>query len=71
MAPGAAHAAALDDFYHIEASRIPGPPGTLLRIEPVSPPTGAASAYRILYRTRGENGEPVAASGVVAIPSAD
>lgn len=69
--PAAAKAAVIEDFYSAPANEIPGPPGTLLRIQQVPPPAGAASAYRILYRSRGEAGEPVAVSGVVAIPGGE
>lgn len=57
------------DFYAVSPAEIAGPPGTLIRAEPVAPPQGAASAYRILYRSRGAGGQPVAVSGVVAAPA--
>ncbi|MBB3771404.1 alpha-beta hydrolase superfamily lysophospholipase [Angulomicrobium tetraedrale] len=58
------------DFYKIAADRIAGPPGTLLKAEPVPAPPGAAAAYRIVYRSRGLANEAIAVSGVVALPAA-
>lgn len=64
--PGPARAA--DAFYAIPPGEIPGPAGTLLRAEPVPAPPGASAAYRIVYRSRGAGGVPIAVSGVVALP---
>lgn len=58
------------EFYDVLPQEVPGRPGTIIRQEALRPPRGAASAYRILYRSRGLNGEPIAVSGVVALPSA-
>jgi acetyl esterase/lipase len=54
-------------FYQASAADIAGPPGTLISSEPMFGPVGA-EAYRILYRSTGLRGEPVAVSGVVVIP---
>ncbi|CAN1721439.1 Alpha/beta fold hydrolase [Hyphomicrobium sp. 1Nfss2.1] len=44
-------------------------PGTVLRVWPqLGGSTGNAKAYRILYRSTGINGEPIAVSGAVFIP---
>lgn len=44
-------------------------PGTILRIWPqIGGSVGSAKAYRILYRSTGLNGEPIAVSGAVFIP---
>ena len=44
-------------------------PGTILRVWPqVGGAVGNAKAYRILYRSTGTNGEPIAVSGAVFIP---
>ena len=44
-------------------------PGTILRVWPqLGGSTGNAKAYRILYRSIGVNGEPIAVSGAVFIP---
>lgn len=55
-------------FYDAAPQEIPGPPGTLIRQEPMlGAPLGAA-AYRVLYRSTGLNNEPIAVSGVVIVP---
>jgi pimeloyl-ACP methyl ester carboxylesterase len=54
-------------FYQATAADIAGPPGTLISSEPMFGPVGA-EAYRILYRSTGLHGEPIAVSGVVVIP---
>ncbi|HEY0911097.1 MAG TPA: hypothetical protein VGD75_12780, partial [Bradyrhizobium sp.] len=51
-------------FYQATAADIAGPPGTLISSEPMFGPVGA-EAYRILYRSTGLHGEPIAVSGVV------
>jgi acetyl esterase/lipase len=46
-------------------------PGQILRIWPqVGGSVGAGKAYRILYRSTGRNGAPIAVSGAVFIPDA-
>lgn len=54
-------------FYRASPSEIAGPPGTLIRSEPMIAPVGA-TAYRVLYRSRGLRNEPIAVSGVVIVP---
>lgn len=45
-------------------------PGTILRVWPqIGGAVGNAKAYRILYRSTGANGEPIAVSGAVFIPN--
>src|ERR1700727_761044 len=44
-------------------------PGTLLSISAMPGAPFGASAYRILYASIGLNGEPIAVSGVVIVPS--
>lgn len=63
-------ASAADGFYRASPDELHGRPGTLIRAEPIAAPPHAAGAYRILYRSTGLKGEPVAVSGVVAIPAA-
>src|ERR1700761_852935 len=60
-------ASAQTPFYQASPADIAGPPGTLISSEPMFGPAGA-EAYRILYRSTGLNGEPIAVSGVVVIP---
>ena len=69
-----APAAAAQDFYSFTAMQVQGPPGSLIRIAPMDgldgPPLGAV-AYRVLYRSTGLNGEPIAVSGIVVVPPGD
>jgi len=65
-------------FYTLEASALEGQPGTILRWEPAPLVTGSsfgkkhlsATLYRLLYRSTGLRGEPLAVSAVVIIPKA-
>ena len=62
-------AAADDSFYRAQPVQIIGAPGTLIRTERLE--LGLmleADAYRILYRSTGLNGEPIAVSGMVIAP---
>ncbi|HLY06154.1 MAG TPA: alpha/beta fold hydrolase [Rhizomicrobium sp.] len=43
-------------------------PGALIRAEPMAGAPAAANAWRILYRSTGLHGEPIAVSGVVIVP---
>ncbi len=56
-------------FYSPAAGDIPGAPGTLIRKEPVVFPPADAKAYRILYRSVGIHGEPIAVSGLLIMPT--
>ncbi len=56
-------------FYDLAPSQVRGRPGTLIRHEPMPTSPAGASAYRILYRSTGLKGEPIAVSGVVIVPS--
>lgn len=60
----------LEGFYRAPEGFESAAPGALLREEPMQATTGA-TAYRMLYRTVGAAGQPVAASGFVAWPSSD
>jgi acetyl esterase/lipase len=56
-------------FYRVTKEELAGAPGTLIRIEPWDTHTAYwVKAYRILYRSRGLKGEPIAVSGAVIIP---
>lgn len=56
-------------FYSIESSQADGPPGSIIRLEPMDGAPLGASAYRVLYRSIGVHGEPIAVSGVVVVPA--
>jgi alpha-beta hydrolase superfamily lysophospholipase len=66
---GASPAVADEPFYAPAAREIPGAPGTLIRQEPVVFPPQGAKAYRILYRSIGIHGEPIAVSGLLIVPT--
>src|SRR5580658_8101872 len=55
-------------FYQASAEEIAGLPGTLIRSEPMLFAPAGALAYRVLYRSTGLHGEPIAVSGVIVIP---
>jgi alpha-beta hydrolase superfamily lysophospholipase len=64
--PGAGHA--LGDVGHHEI--VSAKPGTILRVWPqIGGGEEKAKAYRILYRSTGLHGEPIAVSGAVLIPT--
>jgi acetyl esterase/lipase len=66
---GTHEAHASGTFYRYDAQQAQGAPGTIIRAEPMSGAPLGASAYRVLYRSVGLQGEPIAVSGVVVIPA--
>jgi acetyl esterase/lipase len=64
----AAVAQAQSAFYRASPAEIAGPPGTLIRQEPMARTLEGADAYRVLYRSTGLQNEPIAVSGVVIVP---
>ena len=56
-------------FYAAEKQELAGAPGTLIRTEPMRGAPEGAAAYRVLYRSTGLHGEPIAVSGVVVVPA--
>ena len=56
-------------FYQVDPSELPGPPGSLIRVEPFRGAPPDAKAYRIIYRSRGLANEPIAVSGIVVVPA--
>jgi acetyl esterase/lipase len=61
-------AMAQSSFYRASDQELIGKPGTLIRQEPVAGAPLDASAYRVLYRSTGLKGEPIAVSGIVVVP---
>jgi len=58
-----------DDFYDVSKAELSGKPGSLIRVLGLDRvPLTTAMAYRILYRSTGIRGEPIAVSGVVVVP---
>jgi acetyl esterase/lipase len=66
---GISAARAQSDFYTIAGSELGSySNGALIRSQPIWGAPDGAAAYRILYRSEGLRGEPIAVSGVVIIP---
>jgi acetyl esterase/lipase len=55
-------------FYDAKPEELPGKPGTLIRSEPLTGAPLGATAWRVLYRSVGLDGRPIAVSGVVVVP---
>nr|QDF42057.1 alpha/beta fold hydrolase [Bradyrhizobium symbiodeficiens] len=68
LALSAGIANAQTPFYQAYGNDLVGPPGTLIRSEPMMFAPAGAQAYRVLYRSTGLHGEPVAVSGVIIVP---
>jgi pimeloyl-ACP methyl ester carboxylesterase len=51
-----------------EAEIAAGPPGSMIRAEPMEGAPLGASAYRVLYRSTSFTGKPIAVSGVIVVP---
>jgi len=66
--PSAGTAHAQTPFYRASAQELAGPPGTIIRSEPMLFAPAGAQAYRVLYRSTGLSGEPIAVSGVIVVP---
>lgn len=67
-----APAAAQSGFYTAPPDEIAaGKPGSLIRVEPFGGAPHDATAYRILYRSLGLKGEPIAVSGVIIVPKGE
>lgn len=58
---------ALAGFYDATPAELAGEPGTLIRAEAMSG-RGVGKVYRVLYRSKGLSGEPIAVSGMVIVP---
>jgi alpha-beta hydrolase superfamily lysophospholipase len=68
LALPAGKARAQTAFYDASTRELAGPPGSLIRSEPMPFAPAGAQAYRVLYRSVGMHGEPVAVSGVIIVP---
>lgn len=68
IAFGASEAAAQHAFYRATDAELVGPPGTLIRREPMLNAPAGATAYRVLYRSTGLRNEPIAVSGIIVVP---
>ncbi len=56
-------------FYQASPNEIPGPPGSVIRTEPMRDSWFGARTVRVLYRSTGLKGEPTAVSGAVIVPA--
>ncbi|WP_169822920.1 alpha/beta fold hydrolase [Methyloligella halotolerans] len=57
-------------LYDVKPEEIPGKPGTVIRVWPLEGGgPGGGEAFRILYRSTGLRGEPIAVSGAVFLPN--
>lgn len=65
VAPATAQTA----FYQATEAELAGAPGTIIRQEPIASAPQGAIAIRVLYRSTGLSGEPIAVSGVVFVPT--
>src|SRR5262249_36314836 len=55
-------------FYRATPQELVGQPGSLIRSEPMMFAPAGAQAYRVLYRSVGMQGEPIAVSGIIVVP---
>jgi acetyl esterase/lipase len=56
-------------FYQASQAEIAGPPGSIIRQEPMRGAPDGAAAYRVLYRSTNPEGGPIAVSGVIIVPT--
>ncbi len=61
-------ASAQSKFYIASEQEIAGRPGIIIRQEPMRGAPLGAKAFRVLYRSTGLKGEPIAVSGVAIVP---
>ncbi len=58
-----------DALYDVKSGEIAGKPGSIIRVWPLEGGgPGGGDAFRILYRSTGLNGEPIAVSGAIFVP---
>jgi len=67
-AAGVQPAAAQGAFYQATPAELAGPPGSVIREEVTNDDRKGATAYRVLYRSVGLHGEPIAVSGTIIVP---
>lgn len=61
-------AAAQTAFYDAPDSLAAGSPGSIVRQEPIDGAPLGASAFRVLYRSTGLDGQPILVSGIIVVP---
>ena len=55
-------------FYQTTPADLVGPPGSVIREEVTNDGRKGATDYRVLYRSTGLHGEPIAVSGTIIVP---
>src|SRR5271168_3905577 len=65
---GAQPALAQGAFYQTTPADLIGPPGSVIREEVTDDDRKGAKDYRVLYRSVGLHGEPIAVSGTIIVP---
>lgn len=63
-------AAQYSAFYAATQAELAGAPGSIIRTQQIYGSPWGSTAYKVLYRSTGLQGEPIAVSGVVVIPQA-
>jgi acetyl esterase/lipase len=61
-------ASAQTPFYRVAPQELDGPAGSIIRRAPMLQAPAYISAWRVLYRSRGLRGEPIAVSGIIIAP---
>jgi pimeloyl-ACP methyl ester carboxylesterase len=56
-------------FYTVSSPLPDGPPGTIIRSEVIDGFHPGATAYRVLYKSTGFDGNPTAVSGLIVVPN--
>jgi len=69
LGPFGEPALAQTPFYRASDAEIAGPPGSVIRSEPMSGAAAGAAAHRVMYRSTSPDGKPIAVSGVIVIPA--
>ncbi|MEO8667177.1 MAG: alpha/beta fold hydrolase [Bauldia sp.] len=58
-------------FYEASPAELKGPPGSIIRVEALpDSPVWYTKNYKILYRSTGLDGQPIAVSGLMVVPTA-
>ena len=56
------------DFYRSPTPIPAGAPGSIVRVEPMTPPSSESMAWRIMYTSRAASGAPIVVTGMVIAP---
>jgi acetyl esterase/lipase len=67
--PRGAMAQSLSAFYDASPSELAGPPGSVIRTEDMLGAPWYSRSARILYRSTGLDGQPIAVSAVIVVPT--